>query len=77
MIRPDMATMLAFVATDADGGRDAARPVLSEAVDESFNCITVDGDTSTNDACVLVASGAGSVHRRLRRQPSWTRCVRR
>ena len=57
MIRPDMATMLAFVATDAPLSRAAADRCLRSAVDSSFNRITVDGDTSTNDACVLVASG--------------------
>ena len=60
MICPDMATMLAFLATDAAVAPPVLRAVLSEAVDESFNCITVDGDTSTNDACVLVASGNGT-----------------
>lgn len=60
MIRPDMATMLAFVATDAAVAPPILRAMLNEAVDESFNCITVDGDTSTNDACVLVASGEGA-----------------
>ena len=57
MIKPDMATMLCFVATDAHidiGVLDAA---LARAVDASFNAITVDGDTSTNDACVLAATG--------------------
>ena len=60
MICPDMATMLAFVATDAGVETALLGQILREAVDESFNCITVDGDTSTNDACVLVASGAGN-----------------
>jgi glutamate N-acetyltransferase/amino-acid N-acetyltransferase len=57
MIRPDMATMLAFIATDAavDGGM--LQVCLDRAVAGSFNRITVDGDTSTNDACVLVATG--------------------
>ena len=59
MIRPDMATMLAFIATDATVGQDALQDCLSRAVGKSFNRITVDGDTSTNDACVLVATGKG------------------
>jgi len=59
MIRPDMATMLAFIATDANIGRDSLQDCLSHAVGRSFNRITVDGDTSTNDACVLVATGKG------------------
>ena len=57
MIRPDMATMLAFVATDAAVAQPVLDAMLARAVDASFNCITVDGDTSTNDACVLAATG--------------------
>ena len=57
MIRPDMATMLAFIATDARVSSDSLQSCLSAAVGKSFNRITVDGDTSTNDACVLVATG--------------------
>ncbi len=57
MIRPDMATMLAYLATDAAVDRDLLQACLQEAVDVSFNAITVDGDTSTNDACVLAAAG--------------------
>ncbi|MFZ1536878.1 MAG: bifunctional glutamate N-acetyltransferase/amino-acid acetyltransferase ArgJ [Chromatiaceae bacterium] len=58
MIRPDMATMLAFLATDVAVERGLLQACLAEAVEASFNAITVDGDTSTNDACVLVATGA-------------------
>ena len=58
MIRPDMATMLAFIATDAAVESDTLRSVTKDAVEASFNRITVDGDTSTNDACVVVATGA-------------------
>lgn len=57
MIRPDMATLLAFVATDAGADDILLRRALTDAVAESFNAITVDGDTSTNDACVLLATG--------------------
>ncbi|MGD2136823.1 MAG: bifunctional glutamate N-acetyltransferase/amino-acid acetyltransferase ArgJ [Gammaproteobacteria bacterium] len=57
MIRPDMATMLAFVATDAAFDDAALKACLVHAIDRSFNRITVDGDTSTNDACVLAATG--------------------
>ena len=57
MIRPDMATMLAFIATDAEVDEGRLRQVLTEAMADSFNAITVDGDTSTNDACVLLATG--------------------
>jgi len=57
MIRPDMATMLAFIATDAAVNREWLQHCLESAVDVSFNSITVDGDTSTNDACILAATG--------------------
>jgi glutamate N-acetyltransferase / amino-acid N-acetyltransferase len=56
-----MATMLAFIATDARLTPAAADAALRTAVDDSFNCVTVDSDTSTNDACVLCATAqAGS-----------------
>ncbi len=58
MIRPDMATMLAYVATDAAVDAGLLQECLRRAVGPSFNSITVDGDTSTNDACVLMATGA-------------------
>ncbi len=58
MIRPDMATMLAFVATDAGIPPSVLQAWLTELVADSFNSITVDGDTSTNDACVLIATNA-------------------
>jgi glutamate N-acetyltransferase / amino-acid N-acetyltransferase len=61
MIRPNMATMLAFIATDAAVPQSLLQPWLNQAVDASFNAITIDGDTSTNDACVLVATGASGV----------------
>jgi glutamate N-acetyltransferase/amino-acid N-acetyltransferase len=60
MLRPDMATMLAFIATDAAVAQPVLDAVLREAVDRSFHRISVDGDTSTNDACVLLATGAAS-----------------
>ena len=58
MIRPDMATLLAFVATDAAIAPAVLQACVATAVNQSFNRITVDGDTSTNDACVLLATGA-------------------
>ncbi len=61
MIRPDMATMLAFIATDAVVAASPLQAMLDDAVDVSFNRISVDGDTSTNDACVLLATGASGV----------------
>ncbi len=57
MIRPNMATMLGFVATDAAIAPDVLQAMLGELTDASFNRITVDGDTSTNDCCTLVATG--------------------
>jgi len=61
MIKPNMATMLGYLAFDAK----VAQPVMDElvryAADRSFNCITIDGDTSTNDSFILVATGAGSL----------------
>lgn len=57
MIRPDMATMLAYVGTDANVEPSVLEHALASAVSRSFNCITVDGDTSTNDACVVMATG--------------------
>jgi glutamate N-acetyltransferase/amino-acid N-acetyltransferase len=59
MIHPNMATMLGFVATDAAVSRAALQKITRRAADRSFNAITVDGDTSTNDAFVVVATGAG------------------
>lgn len=58
MIRPNMATMLSFVATDAAIEKPLLQTMLSELVNQSFNRITVDGDTSTNDCCVLTATHA-------------------
>jgi len=58
MIRPDMATMLGFIATDAAVAQSALERLVADAAENSFNRISVDGDTSTNDAFVLIASGA-------------------
>ena len=58
MIHPNMATMLSFLATDAPVSCEALEAILRHAVNKSFNCITVDGDTSTNDSCILTATGA-------------------
>jgi glutamate N-acetyltransferase/amino-acid N-acetyltransferase len=59
MIQPNMATMLSYVFTDASVAYSDLEPLLREAADVSFNAITVDSDTSTNDSLVLVASGCG------------------
>lgn len=61
MIRPDMATMLAYIATDAMIAKPVLQACLDRAVNASFNRITVDGDTSTNDACILMATGKSGV----------------
>ena len=57
MIQPDMATMLAFAFTDADIAPDALQTLLGEVSERTFNCITVDGDTSTSDTLLLAATG--------------------
>src|SRR5713101_2354916 len=59
MIRPDMATMLAFVATDAAVSGGALQHLVADAAARSFNRISIDGDTSTNDSFMLIATGAG------------------
>ncbi len=61
MIRPDMATMLCFAATDAAARPETLREVLAVATDRSFNRITIDGDTSTNDTVLLLANGASGI----------------
>ena len=61
MIRPNMATMLGFVATDAGVDQDLLDDLVREVADQSFNCITVDGDTSTNDSFIVIASGQSGV----------------
>jgi glutamate N-acetyltransferase/amino-acid N-acetyltransferase len=57
MIKPNMATMLGYVATDAAVKPEILQAIIQRAVNRSFNRITIDGDTSTNDSCVLVATG--------------------
>ena len=60
MIRPNMATMLGFIATDVGIAPGLLQQLTQDAADQSFNCITIDGDTSTNDSFVVVATGRGS-----------------
>ncbi|WP_445116639.1 bifunctional glutamate N-acetyltransferase/amino-acid acetyltransferase ArgJ [Acinetobacter sp. WZC-1] len=57
MVRPNMATMLSFVATDAPLSHALVQKLLASTVEHSFNRITIDGDTSTNDSCVFAATG--------------------
>jgi glutamate N-acetyltransferase/amino-acid N-acetyltransferase len=71
MIRPNMATMLGFVATDAAVSQPMLDRLVKEAADESFNCITVDGDTSTNDSFVLIATGRGPAKFESVDAPGW------
>ncbi len=66
MIAPDMATMLAFVATDAKLPAAILRSLLTQGAGRSFNCITVDGDTSTSDTLLLAATGKGEKHPAIR-----------
>ena len=61
MIQPNMATMLSFLATDALIDRKILDQIISEVCEKTFNRITVDGDTSTNDACVLISTGLSGV----------------
>lgn len=71
MIRPDMATMLGFVATDARIAQDLLDSLVVQVADRSFNRITIDGDTSTNDSFVLMATGQGALKVGRRDDPSF------
>ena len=62
MIRPDMATMLSFIVSDISASKKDLQDCLNISVEQSFNRITVDGDTSTNDACTLSATNQSNVH---------------
>jgi glutamate N-acetyltransferase/amino-acid N-acetyltransferase len=66
MIRPNMATMLGYIATDAKVSRDVLQNLMLDGANKSFNRITIDGDTSTNDCCMLIATGRP----RCRKSPS-------
>ena len=61
MIHPNMATMLGYIATDASISQSALEKLIDYAVNRSFNCITVDGDTSTNDSLILMATGQSGI----------------
>ncbi len=62
MIQPNMATMLAYVGTDMAVDQHTLHSMLIDMTEQSFNAITVDSDTSTNDACVLIATGSSTIH---------------
>jgi glutamate N-acetyltransferase/amino-acid N-acetyltransferase len=61
MIKPNMATMLGYLAFDAKVPQALLNQLVKDAADQSFNCITIDGDTSTNDSFMLIATGAGEL----------------
>ncbi|MBI4996246.1 MAG: bifunctional glutamate N-acetyltransferase/amino-acid acetyltransferase ArgJ [Rhodocyclales bacterium] len=71
MIKPNMATMLGFVATDAVVAQPMLERLVKEVADESFNCVTVDGDTSTNDSFILIATGKGRARFETVDAPGW------
>ena len=71
MIKPNMATMLGFVATDAVVAQPMLERLVKEVADESFNCVTVDGDTSTNDSFILIATGKGRARFESIDAPGW------
>ena len=71
MIKPNMATMLGFMATDAGIAQPLLDVLVKEAADASFNCITVDGDTSTNDSFVMIATGQSGAAFVTGNEPGW------
>ena len=78
MICPDMATMLCFITTDADIETSALRKSLRQAAEASFNCITVDGDMSTNDTVFILAngeSGNSTIRIRSKAYDTFTECL--
>jgi glutamate N-acetyltransferase/amino-acid N-acetyltransferase len=72
MIRPNMATMLGYMATDAGIAPGLLSQLMKDAADESFNAITIDGDTSTNDSFVAAATGASGLYFSSADQQGWT-----
>ena len=71
MICPNVATMLAFITTDAAVAPEMLQAALSNAAERSFNCLTVDGDSSTNDTVIVLANGAAGNPRIERRDRDW------
>ncbi len=71
MIRPNMATMLGYIATDAGVASELLNGLMKDAADESFNAITIDGDTSTNDSFVAAATGASGLYFSSADQQGW------
>ncbi len=75
MIHPNMATMLGFITTDANIAADTLQQLLKRATDVSFNMITVDGDTSTNDMVVVMANGLAEHQPLQPSHPDWSHFV--
>lgn len=75
MIEPNMGTMLSFLTTDAVISHDMLQFALKEAVDKTFNCITVDGDTSTNDMVIVMASEQAANDRLTPTHPEWEKFI--
>ncbi|MDR7072901.1 bifunctional ornithine acetyltransferase/N-acetylglutamate synthase [Fictibacillus barbaricus] len=71
MIHPNMATMLGFITSDANINQSDLHSALSYAVDRTFNCITVDGDTSTNDMVLMLANGMAENEELNKNHPEW------
>jgi glutamate N-acetyltransferase/amino-acid N-acetyltransferase len=71
MIKPNMATLLAFIATDARINAPDLNTLVAELAERTFNRITIDGDTSTNDSCVLIATGQACAHPLLPHTADW------
>lgn len=71
MIHPNMATMLAFMTSDAVIGAEALQRLLRQATNHTFNMITVDGDTSTNDMLVAMSSGYAGNEELTTEHPDW------
>lgn len=71
MIKPNMATMLGFLAIDAKVAQPVLDTLVKQAADQSFNCITIDGDTSTNDSFMLIATGIGDLEVKSAETPEY------
>jgi len=75
MIKPNMATMLGYLAIDAKVAQPVLEQMVKAAADKSFNCITIDGDTSTNDSFMLIATGAGQLEVNDAQSPEYVALV--
>src|SRR5699024_2273332 len=75
MIEPNMGTMFGFITTDAKIESEILNEALKEVVNQTFNCITVDGDTSTNDMVLVMANGQANNKRRTKNHPEWSKII--